>query len=338
MPEIKQNIDLKDLNTFGISAKAKLFAEINGEDDINELLNTVLMTENKVLILGGGSNILFTKDFDGLVLRTNIKGFKDVGQDDDHILIRSGAGEKWHDLVMHTVDRGLSGLENLSLIPGSVGAAPVQNIGAYGVELKDVFVSLEAVDLQSGDIKVFKSEDCRFGYRDSLFKNEAKGRYLISHITIRLNKSPSFNLSYGNIIDTLKEMHVESPTVKDVSDAVISIRRSKLPDPAIIGNAGSFFKNPLVSSETFHEIQSVFPDCPGHQSGGLYKIPAAWLIDQCGWKGKKRGEIGVHVNQPLVLVNYGGGRGKEIERLALEILDSVKNRFNIGLIPEVNIL
>lgn len=301
---------------------------------------TPLFKDNKHLILGGGSNVLFTKDYTGLIVKVELRGIEIVAEDDDTVTLKVGAGEVWHDVVQYCVNRNWGGIENLSLIPGTVGAAPIQNIGAYGVEIRNVMRSVEAIEISTGKIRMFSNSDCQFGYRDSLFKQSAKDRYLISAVTITLTKrNHQLTTSYGAIEETLKQQGVVYPTVKDISDAVIQIRRSKLPDPKVIGNAGSFFKNPTIDSTLYESIKKNYPTLPSYPSGdGLMKIPAAWLIEQCGWKGKTFDSIGVHKNQALVLVNYGGGNGKQLWQLALDIKASVQQKFDINLQPEVNVV
>jgi UDP-N-acetylmuramate dehydrogenase len=337
--EIKKNISLKQYNTSGIDVKAKYFIEVNSEEDILEVIRDENLRELPKLILGGGSNILFTSGFNGLVIKNNLKGIEIIREDDQHVWVKAMSGEIWHNLVMFTLEKDLSGIENLSLIPGTTGAAPMQNIGAYGVELKEVFDSLEAMDMQTGEKRVFTAPDCCFGYRESIFKKELKDKYFILSVVLRLNKIHSFNISYGAIQQTLERMQVQELTAKAVSDAVISIRRSKLPDPAILGNAGSFFKNPEISEEKFLKLKETYPDIPAYPTvPGKVKIAAGWLIEKCGWKGKRIGETGSHVQQALVLVNYGNAMGKEIKALATEIQKSVKNKFGIDIVPEVNIV
>lgn len=338
MTEIKQNVSLKPFNTFGLEASAASFYEFTSI----EALKKALATRDKnrqLLILGGGSNMLLTQDFEGLVLKNGLKGIEKMKEDEDHVWIQVMAGENWHQFVLHCIAQGWAGVENLSLIPGTVGAAPMQNIGAYGVEIKHVFESLEAVEIASGEVHSFDNETCEFGYRESIFKKAAKGKYVIASVTFRLNKVPVFNTSYGAIQDTLQDMGVEELTLKAVSDAVISIRQSKLPDPAEIGNAGSFFKNPTIDKFDYEGLKAEFGSVPGYkQPNDMVKVPAAWLIEQTGWKGKTFGQIGVHKKQPLVLVNYGEGKGADIRNLAFEIQASVADKFGIELTPEVNII
>ncbi len=338
MTEIKQNVSLKAFNTFGLEAKATSFYEFTSIEGLRKAL-AERDKNQQLLILGGGSNMLLTQDFDGLVLKNGLKGIEKIKEDEDHIWVRVMAGENWHQFVLHCIAQEWAGVENLSLIPGTVGAAPMQNIGAYGVEIKHVFESLEAVEITSGEVHSFDNETCEFGYRESIFKKEAKGKYVIASVSFRLNKVPVFNTSYGAIQDTLKDMGVEELTLKAVSDAVISIRQSKLPDPIEIGNAGSFFKNPTIDKFDYEGLKAEFGSVPGYkQPNDMIKVPAAWLIEQAGWKGKTFGQIGVHKNQPLVLVNYGEGKGADIRNLAFEIQASVADKFGIELTPEVNII
>lgn len=331
--------NLLPYNTFGLNAKTHAFAEVHSIDELREVLTTPEAKQMPLLILGGGSNILLTKDHPGLVIKNSIKGIDLVKEDSEHVWLKAYAGEVWHDLVMYTVDKGLGGIENLSLIPGQVGAAPMQNIGAYGVELVQVFEELEALHIATGELHTFDKEACKFGYRESVFKHELKGQYVICSITIKLGKHPKPNTSYGAITDTLKEMGIEQPTVKDISNAVIAIRQSKLPDPKELGNAGSFFKNPEISKEAFDELQKAHLNVPHYPlDNGMVKVPAGWLIEQAGWKGKRIGNTGSHAKQALVLVNYGNATGAEIWQLAMDIQASVKQQFNITIKPEVNVI
>lgn len=331
--------NLLPYNTFGLNANSKAFAEVHSINKLREVLTTPEAKQLPLLILGGGSNILLTQDHPGLVIKNSIKGIDLVKEDNEHVWLKAYAGEVWHDLVMYTVDKGLGGIENLSLIPGQVGAAPMQNIGAYGVELVQVFEELEALHIANGELHTFDKDACQFGYRESIFKHDLKGQYVICSITIKLSKHPKPNTSYGAITDTLKEMGVDQPTVKDISNAVIAIRQSKLPDPKELGNAGSFFKNPEISKEAFGELQKVHPNVPHYPlESGLVKVPAGWLIEQAGWKGKRIGNTGSHAKQALVLVNYGNATGAEIWQLAMDIQASVKQQFNITIKPEVNVI
>jgi UDP-N-acetylmuramate dehydrogenase len=328
---------LQALNTFGIDAKASYYASANSIDELRELL---AQAEGRpVRILGGGSNILLTHDIAGIVIHNNIQGITIKSENETHALVCVGGGVNWHQLVLWCLQHNLGGIENLSLIPGTVGAAPIQNIGAYGVEIKDVFRRLEAVSLEDGSLKVFKQDECRFGYRDSIFKREAAGKYFIAYVYLQLTKKDHrLNTSYGAIRDTLHENGIEEPTIHDVSEAVISIRSSKLPDPTKLGNAGSFFKNPEIPIAQLETLQQKYPRIV-HFSGsdGLVKVPAGWLIEQCGWKGFREGPVGCYDKQALVLVNYGGASGRDVFGLAQRIINSVENQFGIRLTPEVNI-
>ncbi len=337
--KIQENISLKPFNTFGIDIKARWFCSFENENDVINLLSNDRFQEEKKLILGGGSNLLFTCDFDGLVMKNDIRGIDKLKEDENHVWLRIGAGENWHEFVLYCISHGWAGVENLSLIPGTVGAAPMQNIGAYGVEIKEVFESLEAIHIKDKAIKTFSNEDCRFGYRESYFKKEGKGQYIITSVTLKLSKQPAFNISYGAIAQTLEESGVQKLSIKAVSDAVIHIRQSKLPDPKNIGNAGSFFKNPTIDFIDFEQLKIQFPNMPGYeQPENTIKVPAGWLIEQCGWKGKTLGQIGVHKNQALVLVNYGEGKGGDIKDLAQEIKKSVARKFGIEIEEEVNVV
>ncbi len=338
--QFEENKPLDKVNTFGLSATTKLFKSVESIEDLKESLKSSEAKSNDLFILGGGSNILLTNDFDGLTLKVDIKGIEVVKESPNDVLVKIGAGENWHDFVLYAINQNWGGVENLSLIPGTVGAAPMQNIGAYGIEIKEVFEKLTAIDRQSGDIETFNKAECKFGYRESIFKNIAKDKYVIAEVYLRLTKdNHALNTSYGAIKDTLSEMGVTSPTIRDVSNAVIHIRQSKLPDPAKIGNAGSFFKNPTIDKIDYDGLRAEFPEIPGYEvPGDQIKVPAAWLIEQCGWKGLTRDSIGVHKNQALVLVNYGGGKGKDLYALALEIKESVAKKFGIELNPEVNII
>jgi UDP-N-acetylmuramate dehydrogenase len=340
MVMMKQNIDLLPFNTFKISASAKYFITIHTIEELQELLKSEIFKQNRHLILGGGSNLLLTEDFDGLVIKNEIKGIQIKGETNTHVTLKVGAGELWHELVMYCVSHNYGGIENLSLIPGTVGAAPMQNIGAYGVEIREVINNVEAVDVSTGEVHNFSNVACKFGYRESIFKQELKDKYFISSITLSLTKGHHhFNVSYGAITDVLRERHQNDLSVKNISDAVIFIRKNKLPDPALIGNAGSFFKNPSVDADLFENLKKNFPTIPSFPGEhGLIKVPAAWLIEQSGWKGKTLDNIGVHKHQALVLVNYGDGEGKKIWALAMDIQASVKQKFNITLQPEVNVI
>jgi UDP-N-acetylmuramate dehydrogenase len=331
--QIQQNKSLKQYNTFGINAIAKEYAEFESIEDLKQI-----DLQKNHLVLGGGSNILFTKNVDGLVLKNNIRGIELPEETHDHVVVKAGAGENWHQLVLFAVDRGLGGMENLSLIPGNTGASPMQNIGAYGVEIKDIFHSLEAYSVADKTVVTFKKEDCNFGYRESVFKNKYKGQFIICSVSFRLNKKPSINTSYGAISQELEKMGVINPSIKDVSDAVIKIRSSKLPDPKKIGNAGSFFKNPVIEKKLAETLKSTYPDMPYFPTGDKVKLAAGWLIEQCGWKGYRKGDAGCYDKQALVLVNYGSAFGSEIYDMSEKILQSVKEKFKVTLEREVNIL
>lgn len=340
MPEISydENRSLKPFNTFGIDATARYFTEAESFWDVQNILSSEQFRQVPKLFLGGGSNVLFTGNFDGLVVLIRIKGIKKVREDATHTWLRVGAGVNWHNFVLYTIDRNLGGIENLSLIPGTVGAAPMQNIGAYGVEIKDTFDSLEAIEMATGQIHTFTNAECRFGYRESVFKHELKGQYIITSVTFRLTRNPTvFNTSYGDIERTLREMSITETTLRAVSEAVIHIRQSKLPDPREIGNAGSFFKNPIIPQAQFNTLAKSYPDLPSYPAGeGFVKIPAGWLIEQAGWKGVRVGNVGVHKRQALVLVNYGHGMGTELQQLAQNIQLSVQDKYGINLQTEVN--
>ncbi len=335
--KLEENYNLQALNTFGIAANARYFAEAHTEADLREAFQLQIQP---MLILGGGSNLLLTQDFEGLVIKNAITGKTIIEETDTQAMVRVGAGENWHQFVLWCLDQDLGGVENLSLIPGTVGAAPIQNIGAYGVELKDVFHHLEAMEVATGNMHTFSHAECRFGYRDSVFKNELKGKYCITQVYLKLTKrAHQLNTSYGAIRDTLAARGVTEPTIRDISNAVIAIRSSKLPDPAKIGNSGSFFKNPEIPAGQFAELQQRFPHIisfPG--SNGKIKVPAGWLIEQCGWRGTRRGDAGCYDKQALVLVNYGNASGEDIWRLAQDIVASVQDTFGITLTPEVNII
>ena len=340
---VQENISIKEYNSFGISGYANLFAKFNSLDELSELLefNQPQTTNHKpqTLILGGGSNILFTKDFDGLVLKNELHGIKEIKEDEHHVYVQVGAGESWHQFVLHCIKNGWAGVENLSLIPGNVGASPMQNIGAYGAEIRDVFYSLEAFHIKEKKIVNFSLNDCEFGYRDSVFKRKFKDEFVITHVTYRLNKIPEYNISYGAIEQELEKMGVKELSLQAVSQAVINIRSSKLPNPAEIGNAGSFFKNPEVSSSQFAVLSSQFPGIVGYDlPNGNVKLAAGWMIEQTGWKGFRKGDAGCHARQALVLVNYGNAKGSEIYALSEDILQSVKEKFGVGLEREVNII
>ena len=334
---IKNNIALKSFNTFGIDVNAREFASIDSLEELKNVLNT---NPSDLLILGGGSNMLLTKDVEALVLQINLKGISVISRAENRVQIQVAAGENWHELVLWCLNENFGGLENLSLIPGNVGTAPIQNIGAYGVELKDSFVSCEAINIQTKELRTFTKEQCDFGYRNSIFKQELKGQYIITSVVFELSSQEhSLKTNYGAIEAELQNYGIKNPTIQDVSKAVISIRNSKLPDPKIIGNSGSFFKNPVVSNSKFKILQTLFPQIQHYKiSEDVVKIPAGWLIDMAGFKGKTFGDFGVHAKQALVLVNYGGASGMDILNLSKQIQKAVKFIFDIDLETEVNIL
>ncbi|HSG68583.1 MAG TPA: UDP-N-acetylmuramate dehydrogenase [Bacteroidales bacterium] len=336
---IRKNISLKTYNTFGIDVNAKEFITLSSSEELLYLVDKGIFRDRKFLILGGGSNILFANDIDGLVIRNEIGGIALSGIGDE-VIVKAGAGIVWNDLVWYCIERNLGGIENLSLIPGSVGAGPIQNIGAYGVELKDSFAGLEAVEVENGTTRSFNQEECRFAYRDSIFKNELKGKYVIISVSMALNKGAAPDISYGAIREELDAMGVKGdPGIRDVGLAVNAIRRKKLPDPEITGNAGSFFKNPVIPQGKYDALMGQFPEMPSYEAGpAMRKIPAGWLIERCGWKGRRVGNAGVHDRQALVLVNHGGATGTDILTLANDIRDSVGEKFGILLEMEVNVI
>lgn len=333
--KIQEKISLRPFNTFGLDVIAERYCEFADEEQLIEGLQ--YSGGEPSLILGGGSNVLLTKDIAGLVMRNTIPGIDVIEDDGTAVVIRAGAGVIWHELVMHCVNAGYGGIENMSLIPGSVGAAPMQNIGAYGIEIKDVFHSLDALHIPTGEIHSFKTDDCAFGYRESVFKRALKGQYVLTHLQLRLSRASELNTSYGAIEQELERLD-KAADIQSISEAVINIRRSKLPDPAQIGNAGSFFKNPVISIPVFEELIGRFPDVPNYPAPTGRKLAAGWLIEQCGWKGKDLGGYGVHDKQALVLVNRGGASGEKIFQLSAEIISSVKERFHVELEREVNII
>ena len=336
---IQENYPLKNLNTFGINAEARYFIALSSIDEIQEIIAEKIFKNNKKLILGGGSNLLFCKNFDGIILKNNLKGIKSIKEDADYYYIKAGAGEVWHDLVMHCINNNYGGVENLSLIPGNVGASPMQNIGAYGVEIKDCFYELDAINIADNTIHTFNKARCKFGYRESVFKQELMNQFIIISVTYKLLKTPIFNTQYGAIEKELEEMGVKELSIKSISKAVCNIRSSKLPNPKEIGNAGSFFKNPEISRNKYEILKNKFPSIVGYDlENGNVKLAAAWLIEQCGWKGKTFGDAGVHKLQALVLVNYGNAIGKEIYDLSQKILESVFTKYEIILEREVNII
>ena len=333
---IQKNISLKPFNSFGIDLPTKYFAEFSTVDELKELI--LQFNNEKLLLLGGGSNVLFTTPFNGAVIKNNLKGIELINEDANHYYVKAQAGENWHGFVQYCIAHNYAGVENLSLIPGNAGASPMQNIGAYGVEIKDIFYELEAYHLADDTLQTFRIEDCAFGYRESVFKKQFANQFAILNVTYRLNKLPLFNISYGAIEIELEKMQVKDLSIKAISDAVISIRSSKLPDPKIIGNAGSFFKNPIIPLALYDQLKKEFASIPGYPAqDGFIKTAAGWLIEQCGWKGYRNGDAGCYNQQALVLVNYGNANGQEIFDLSETIIQSVVNRFGIRLEREVNI-
>jgi len=334
-----RNKSLKSLNTFGFDVQASLFCEVKSDEQFIKLIQSGRLKGQPLLLLGGGSNILLTGDFEGLVVKMNIRGKEILFQDEEIAIIRVAAGENWDEFVSWSLEQGFNGLENLSLIPGNVGSSPIQNIGAYGIEVKDSVEEVEVIYLSDGRQQVMHFRDCSFGYRDSIFKRELKGKVAILSVTFKLYRSEKLQLTYGAIGRELEVMGISNPVPSDVREAVCRIRRSKLPDPAILGNAGSFFKNPTVNSEIYNKLIIKFPDLPSYpQANGSHKLAAGWLIEQCGWKGKRIGDAGVHSAQALVLVNYGAATGKELLVLANGIQQSVLDKFGVNLEMEVNVL
>lgn len=335
--QIQENISLKPFNTFGIDVKAKYYAAFSETNELYEILSQ--NTQAGIFILGGGSNILLTKDFEGLVLKNEVKGITELHEDSEYVYVKAGAGESWHHFVLHCIERNWAGIENLSLIPGNVGASPMQNIGAYGVEIDDVFWNLEAYHIKDKKMVTFTRSDCEFGYRQSVFKRKYKDEFVILNVTFQLRKKPRFNTSYGAIEQELERMGIKDLSIKAISDAVINIRSSKLPDPKEIGNAGSFFKNPTVLKDDYLKLKKTFDTIIGHENiDGTVKLAAGWLIEQCGWKGYRKGDAGCHAKQALVLVNYQNAKGLEILELSELIMQSVKEKFGVILEREVNIL
>lgn len=338
MPILQENVSLKPFNTFGIDVNAHYFAEVKSETDLKEVFDSPIAKTQKLLVLGGGSNMLFTKDFEGLVVKVSIPGITYEVQDDE-VTVVAGGGVVWNDLVNYCVAAGFAGIENLSLIPGTVGASPIQNIGAYGVELKDVFTSCTAFEIATGEIRTFDHAACQFGYRDSIFKNELKGQYIITSVQFQLSKKAKLHTHYGAITAELAHRNINEPTIADISTVVADIRVSKLPDPKTIGNAGSFFKNPVISKEEFEVLVQKFPAVVNYPApNGKIKLAAGWLIEQCGFKGIVVGETGTWKNQALVLVNHGGASGQEVYNFSEQIINAVYAKFLVGLEREVNIL
>ncbi len=336
---IHQNCSLQPYNTFHIDVTANYLCTVKSVAALQALLKDEQWSKMPILILGGGSNVLLTKNFEGLVILNELKGISLVSETEEYVLVKAAAGEVWHNLVLWAIAHNYGGIENLSLIPGSVGAGPMQNIGAYGVELKNSFYELEALNKSTSEIEIFNGAACKFGYRQSVFKSELKDKYIITSVTFKLNKNPTFNTSYGAINQELEKMGITELNLRNISNAVINIRKSKLPDPNEIGNAGSFFKNPEVAATHYETLKLTYPDCVGYAlPNGKVKLAAGWLIEQCGWKGKKVGNTGSHKNQSLVLVNYGNASGNEVYQLAKAIQQSVAEKFNVHLEMEVNII
>ncbi|MGO4772367.1 UDP-N-acetylmuramate dehydrogenase [Flavobacterium sp. W22_SRS_FK3] len=336
--EIQSNFSLKNHNTFGIEAKARQFVAVHSVEELKTILKE--NKNEKKFILGGGSNMLLTKDIDALVIHIDLKGKKIIKEDDDFVWVESQAGEPWHDFVLYTIYNNFGGLENMSLIPGNVGTTPVQNIGAYGTEIKDTFVSCEAMNIESQKMKTFTNAECNFGYRESIFKNEVKDQYIITSVIYKLTKrNHKINTSYGDILAELAKNNITIPTLNDVSNAVIAIRQSKLPDPKELGNSGSFFKNPILLKSDFEKIHQKFPEMKYYEvSDTEVKVPAGWLIEQAGFKGKRFGDAGVHKNQALVLVNYGNATGQEILAVSHDVQKTVFETFGIHIEAEVNVI
>ena len=336
---LQEHVPLQNFNTFHFKAQARYYARISTSKALQTLLAHPQVQGLPQLVLGSGSNVLFLGDFTGLVLHMAVGGIVTIKENAAHIWLQAGAGVSWHQLVLHCVAKGYAGIENLALIPGTVGAAPVQNIGAYGAALQDVFASLEALEVASGTIRTLGGAACAFGYRDSIFKSTHKGKYIILNVTLKLHKKPTFKTTYGALQATLAARQVTKPSLQAICQAVIHLRQSKLPDPALLGNAGSFFKNPLLPPAQFKQLQAQHPHLPGHaQPSGHIKVPAAWLIEQVGWKGKRKGNVGVHRHHALVLVNHGNGTGQGLYQLAQEIQQAVENQFGLQLVPEVQLV
>ncbi|HET8803259.1 MAG TPA: UDP-N-acetylmuramate dehydrogenase [Aequorivita sp.] len=334
---VEEHKSLKNYNTFGIDCNARYFVSVETIAELKQALSE--KTSQPLFILGGGSNMLLTGNLDAYVLHINLKGIEILKESETDVFVKAMAGENWHEFVQYCIDKNFGGLENLSLIPGNVGSAPIQNIGAYGVELKDTFESCNTLEIETLNEKEFTKKECAFEYRNSIFKNEAKGQYIITSVTFKLTKKPhKTSISYGDIQKNLAEKSIEIPTIKDISEAIIAIRQSKLPDPKVLGNSGSFFKNPVIDSETFQNFRRNFPEAPFYEvSPTEFKIPAGWLIEKAGFKGQRFGDAGVHKNQALVLVNYGNATGKEIWKLAMDIQKKVKEMTGIFIEPEVNV-
>jgi UDP-N-acetylmuramate dehydrogenase len=336
--EILRDFDLTDFNTFHVKAKTKFFCEIKKEQDFLDLIKTEEFKNNEKFFIGSASNVLFTKDFDGIIIRNVLKGIKIFKEDDDFVWIKVMGGEIWHDFVLFSTERNLWGIENLALVPGTVGAAPVQNIGAYGTEVGNTIESVEVINGESGEKKLFSKLECEFGYRESVFKNKFKNKYFITAVIFKLSKKKDENINYRALKDYLEKNNLEIKKSKEASDVITEIRKSKLPDPKVLGSAGSFFKNTYVTKDVLEKTKKDYPDMPSFEEGEKIKIPTGWLIEQCGWKGKRIGNVGVYDKQALVLVNYGGATGEEILNLANEIMASVCEKFGLKIAPEVNLI
>ncbi|MBO4371236.1 MAG: UDP-N-acetylmuramate dehydrogenase [Paludibacteraceae bacterium] len=332
-----ENYSLLNNNTFGIDVQANYFIEYDSVEELQQLLRSDLLRENKMFHIGGGSNLLFINDYQGVILHSRIKGIEAVEGTRTKVVLRAGAGVVWDDFVAFCAGKNYGGVENMSGIPGEVGASPVQNIGAYGVEAKDVIVKVECVRVSNGEECVFTAEQCKFGYRDSIFKRDWKGQYIVTAVYFQLTKNGVPNVNYGSLSEEIKQY--PEVTISNVRNAVLAIRKRKLPEPKVLGNAGSFFLNPVVSAKKFEEMRAKWPDMPYFNAGGKqYKVPAGWMIEQCGWKGKSVGNVAVHGNQALVLINKGGANGLDIINLSDSIRQSVRDKFGIDLVPEVNIV
>lgn len=339
MRPIEENISLKPFNTFGLDVNARFFIRITNKEEVRKIYSEKIVSGERKLIIGGGSNILLLADFDGIVIKNEIKGIEITREDNDFVWVSAGAGENWHEFVLYCIDKNWAGIENLSLIPGCVGAAPMQNIGAYGVEVKDVIDSVYTLQLDSLEECIFSNQECKFGYRESIFKNEEKGKYFITRVIFKLSKKPDFKIKYGAIEEELKKEPEIPISIRKISNAVIRIRESKLPNPKEIGNAGSFFKNPEISKSLAEKLKEQYPNLVYYPvNDNIVKVAAGWLIENAGWKGYKKGDFGVHKNQALVLVNYGNATGKEIVELSNQIIDSIQKKFGIQLEREVNLV
>ena len=336
--DIKNNISLKQFNTFGIDVKAKFLTSLEKEIEIKEVFNSQEFKNNPHIFLGGGSNILFVNDFEGIVVVNRLKGIEVLREDEENVWLKIASGEDWHETVLFAVEKKYWGIENMALIPGTIGAAPIQNIGAYGVEIEDVVEDVFAFNIETSEKKIFSKDECKFGYRESIFKNELKDKYFISALVIKLSKVPKVNLSYKDLNEYFEKNNIEKNNIKNISDAVIEIRQSKLPDTKVLGSAGSFFKNVFIEKDILKKLLEKFPELPYFEEGDVYKIPAGWLIESCNWKGRVVGNTGVYEHQALVVVNHGGASGVEIKNLVDQIIDSVEQKFGLILVPEVNII